>query len=125
MPAGASCFFHLLEAQRDHGIDAHGAACRQVAGDERDGGEQEANGGEGDGVGGAGFEKYGAQESREPEAEQESDQQADENQPDAVAEDEAEDVLTLRAEGEANADFVGALPRGVGNEAVDSDGCQN
>ena len=63
----------LVVAEGDHGEDAVGPPCGDVAGEERDDSEQEDDGGEGEPVRNADAVEQAAQETREEERGDESD----------------------------------------------------
>jgi hypothetical protein len=70
---GKSRIRSLLVAEGDHGEDAGGPPCGDVAGEERDDSEQEDDGGEGEPVRNADAVEQAAQETREEERGDESD----------------------------------------------------
>ena len=115
----------LLVAEGDEGVDAHGAERGDEAGDERDGHEQEGDAGKGERVGAGYAHKLAAQEARESESAAEADEDAERGQKHSAAEDHAQHVLLACAERHADADFMRALARGVGGDAVDSHGREN
>jgi hypothetical protein len=53
-----------LVAENDHGVDAHGAMCWNVAGPERDGCKQNCDAEESHGIGAAHAEQQATEESR-------------------------------------------------------------
>src|SRR6516165_5885132 len=114
----------LFVPQRDNRSNAHGAARGNVAGKKRDTEEHDGDGGERHRVTAAdSVEQLGKAGEQADEHQRGgcSDGDADESQPQTLANDEPENVTLLRAEGHANAHFVGALANGVRSDAVEAD----
>src|ERR1700676_1350725 len=110
-----------LVAKGDEGVGAKGAARGNVVREERDDAESDGNHEEGLRVARANAEEKMGKVAREGEGSGNAEGGAHEGEAGALAENEAKDVLVLRAEGDANADFVGALGDRVGHDAVDAD----
>ena len=109
-------------AEGDHGEDAGGAPCGDVAGEEGDDAEQNDDGSEGEPVRDADAVEQAAQEAGEEERGGESDEDAGGGEAQALRENLAEDDGFLRTEGDADTDFVGALFGCVGDDSIEADG---
>src|SRR5712692_7540575 len=102
------------------GVDAGRSAGRDEAGQQSDQREQGGNAGEGERVRGADAEKKASQEARDPERSSDSQDKTEKRQAGSLAEDEAEHIAALGAEGDADAKFLRALRDAVGDQAVDA-----
>jgi hypothetical protein len=102
------------------GVDLGGAAGGEVAGGDGDEEEDCGYGSEGERVVGGDAEELIGHEAGEGERGDEAEDDAEESHFCALAEDELEDVAGLRAQGDADADFVGALADEIGNHTVNS-----
>src|SRR6266852_2002774 len=112
----------LLVAEGYDGVDAGGAAGGDEAGQQGDKREQGGDAGEGERVGGADAEEKASQETRDRQGGGNSQNEAEQRQTSSVTQDEAEDIAALGAEGDADAEFLGALRYAVGDQAVDAHG---
>src|SRR2546427_6020057 len=112
----------LFVAEGYDGVDAGGAAGGDEAGQQGDAREQGGDTGESERVRGADAEKQAGQEARDRQGGGNSQCEAEQRQTGSVTQDEAEDIAALRAEGDADAEFLGALRDAVGDQAVDAHG---
>src|SRR5262249_46987315 len=105
-------------------LDRVYASCptrREVAGHERDRAQERRHGDEAQRVERRDAEQQRSEESRHAKRAAEADRDADAAEKRAVADDEPEDVATLRAERDANADLLRSLGHRVRDDAVDTD----
>src|SRR5580658_4372908 len=109
-------------AQGDDGVNAQGAEGWDVAGQEGDGCEEDGYGCERYRVIGAYGKKQAGEEACQRGGDGEADGYAEKCDARALAENEAQDVLTLRAERHANADFLSAQCDAVSHDAINSNG---
>jgi len=112
----------LFAAQRNYRINDAGAPGRPPAGNESDKAEQDGDGENCERIGRADAVKQIAEQTADGEDERDADDSAERDQPHAFAEDQAQHVAALRAEGEPNADFVRALGDGVTHHAENARG---
>ncbi len=111
----------LLGAEGFGGVDGGRLASGDVAGGERYQNQDESDSGEGERVAGRDAVKLGGHEAGESGGESDAGGDSEEGHAQALAEDEAQDVRTLRAERHADADFAGALADQIRDDAVDPD----
>lgn len=104
-------------AQRDEWIDAHGAASGNVAGQERDGCHKDSGGDEGEGVGRTYTVEFTGEKACDGEGGSQAESDSDQRESRAFLHDEPENIATLRAESETNADFAGAPGNEKGENA--------
>src|ERR1700683_4025081 len=123
-PPSARGFFSFVP-QRDHGIDANGAARGNVAGNDCDEDEQNCRRGKRCGIAGADREEKAGHQPGKRERSDHSDDNPGECDSSSLVEDYAKNVGALRSERHAHADFVSALRDGIRNHAVASDGREN
>src|SRR5580700_8943232 len=112
----------LLMAEGDHGIDLHGAACRDESCEGGYGDECECDGGEGDGVVRGDAEKHVSDQVRGDECAGDSDEETCGCEEQSFAQDHAKNRATRSTESDADADLVGAAGNGIGDHAEDSGG---
>jgi len=103
----------LLGSQRDDWVEFRRAPGGERARQEPDAQEDDRRGQVRDRVVGSRPEQQGADEGRCQQRQRGSDQQAPRHEGQAVSHHEAQYVTGRGAEGRANADFIGALQRGV------------
>src|SRR5712664_2200772 len=112
----------LFVAEGYDGVDAGGTTGGDEASQQGDESEQGGDAGKGERVGGADAEEKAGQEARDRQGGGNSQCEAEQRQTSSVTQDEAEDIPALGAEGNADAEFLGALGDAVGDEAVDAHG---
>src|ERR1035437_9681232 len=105
----------------DHGVDAGGAAGRDLGGEQRNGTQDGGRRQENDGVGAAYPIEHSSEHLAEQERERETGSGADGGQGGALAHHQAQGISTARAEGHADADFARAAGHGVGKDAIQAD----
>ena len=103
----------LFGSQGDHGVHARRASCGDVAGDERDQGEQHAGRHERDWILPAQAKKQALEKLRADSGDRQPECRADGGQRKALPDDQANDVALVGAERHANADLARALSDGV------------
>ncbi len=106
--------------KRDHGVDAHGAASWDVAGQDGGGTKQESNCGESQRVSGVDAEQKTLHGPADSDRQYASDGNSNQQKKDSRAQSHAEDSTWFCAQGYAYADLMSALTGRVGNYAVDS-----
>jgi hypothetical protein len=110
----------LLIAEGNHGIDAHGATRGDVAGEQGDNEKHSGNGGESERIAGADAVEEARHQPRQSKGRKQTDYDAYEREAGSMREDQTHDVTPLRAKRDANADLVGLLRDGVGEDAINS-----
>src|SRR5262249_46312633 len=110
-----------LVAERDDGVDAHGATGGEEAGEGAGAEEQEEDPGVGLEVEAAHVEEERREKARQEERAGDPCGEADRGQAQALAEDQPQDRAPRSAEGEADTDFARAAADVVGDDAVDPD----
>ena len=68
------------------------------------------------------FEEHRRDEARQCERARDADGDAGDGEPHAAADDQAEDVAALRADGHAQPDLLRSLADGIGDDSVEADG---
>src|ERR1039458_1783963 len=114
----------LLLAEGVHGVEAGGAASRQVAGGAGDQQEERGGGQEQRVVGGGEGEEHGAESPGGGNGSRGSEQRACQGEKRDIAHHHAGDGPAFGAEGQTDADFPGAALHGVGDDTVDADSGQ-
>src|SRR5215469_6600895 len=111
----------LLITQRNHGVDAHGAARGNVRGEECDGEKQERHGGERQRVGCVDAVEHRGYKARDANRRGDADSHADEHEKNSLADDELQQIATLSAERYANAEFARATNNFIGKQSIKPD----
>src|SRR5580693_8544167 len=111
----------LFVAQRFYWVYAHCAAGGDQTSESGGEGQDQGDGDEGGGIGGGNVDQQGFQNPGDGERGGESEHESDGELGHALGKDEAEDVSVAGAEGDANADFLGSLIDGVGDDGVEAD----
>ena len=109
-------------AQRVGGIEAGGAASREVAGEERDGKQEKWDAGKRDRVVGADAVEDPSQDLGDGGGDSDTNDAADDDGAHGLPQNERHDVAAVSTQGEADADFAEALADAERDDAVDADG---
>ncbi len=104
------------------GVEARGAKSRGYAGERRDGQEQEGRGDEGCRVERLGVEQQGSKVASEQSRCSQAEGEPKRSEHQSAFQDERKHVRTLRSEGHAQAQLLGALRHHVAEDAVEADG---
>ena len=107
---------------RYHGIDSCGAAGRKVTGQQGDGDYGERGFPDGEGVMGFQVEQQAFHQAAGGKSQRESGAGSEKSERQGFAQHDPNHVAALCAQGDPNAEFVGAPRDGVGHDAVDADG---
>ena len=110
----------LFGSERLYGIDGGGATGGQIAGGDSAKAESENDEQNGGGIPCGGSVEERTHDTAGGPGYDESGSDSGSEQNESVTEDEPNDVTALRAEGETDAEFAGALADGVGEQAVDA-----
>src|SRR5690348_7297115 len=108
-------------AQSHHGIDAHGAAGREITSQQSDRQEKRGHQQEGTRVERAEPEQNRGKHGGDSGAENRSYQRAQEHRKHGLTDDEPHHMTNICAKGHANADLANATADSVGNRAVNSE----
>src|SRR5579864_2756715 len=111
----------LFVAQGGIGIEAHGAARRDIGGEQGDESKKHSYACECDWVRSAHSEKETGQEARDRQGCANADRHSESREPCAFAYDQTQYVRSPGAERHANADFLGAASNREGHNSVDAD----
>src|SRR5690348_7989775 len=114
----------LFAAHGAYWVDAHGAARRDVTGQQGDGDEQRGDARERGGVGRRNAVEQLRHQPREYECAHKAQRRADQRQSEALANNQQENIFAAGAERNANADLVRAPRDRVADHAVNSNGSQ-
>src|SRR6478672_2758680 len=112
--------FILTSSKCDHGISPGCAVCGDVAGEQRDQCENDRDKEKGRKVDCACLIKSGAKERGGKKCYDQSDEGTGSNQEAGTRQDEAKDVVSLRAESHADADLMRALRDEKRHHSIDS-----
>ena len=99
----------LFFAQSDERVHPGGTPCRNETSEKRNGSENGCNGNEGSWIAWRNLEKHGPEDSRNDRSSDETRCQSDYNDPHAFSERHAQNIEALRAESDADSDFVRTL----------------
>src|SRR5687768_1229353 len=108
-------------SEGDHGVGARGANGGDVTGQQRNDDQRERHADEGHQVKGADVKQKGAKSAAAHYAQEQAYAGAHEDELRRAANDEAQDIGALRAQGHADADLMGALHDQERHHAVDPD----
>src|SRR6202044_1577965 len=109
-------------AQSDQRIDSSCPSRWNVASEKRYRSKCSGDGAESNGIGGTDPEQHGAHESCEHHRSHQSCCEPDDNKSHSFPHRHTENVYALRAQGDANSDFVHTLAKRIRHHAVDPDG---
>ena len=107
-------------AERDHWIGAGCAECRNVTGEQRDGGQRDGDKNKCRRIKGADAVEQGRKRSGREESENQSDDGPDSDKLKRVSDDQAQNVPALRAQRHSHTNFVRALHDQIRNHSVNS-----
>ena len=112
--------FVLFISQRLHRIDPGGSAGRQEAGQQRDSQDDQDHLGQDERVGRTDPEELISHKAREAKRGKEPHGDSNDDQTCSFYDDQAQHVTTVRAHGQADADFARAPCDGIGQHAIDA-----
>jgi hypothetical protein len=112
-------------AQGGDGIQAHGSACGNIAGDKDYASEQERNADKSSGIGGRDTEEQLRRKPHQQQGRSGANYQSDARHNRSIAQDKPQHIGTLRTKGHADSDLVRPQTRSIGDHAVNPDCRQN
>src|ERR1700735_56596 len=117
--------FVLFVAEGDHGVNLHGAARGDEAGEGCYGGENEHDGCEGNRIVRGNAEEQKSDEARGGQRAGYSNKKPSECKQQSFAQDHTKNRAAGSTKGDAYSDFVGSARDGIGNHPKDSGSCKN
>src|SRR5208282_339268 len=112
----------LLGAKGDDRVDGGGAASGEIASNERDEEKEEGYDSDGGEIAWGEAEEHAGDKAGGSDGRGDADGYAEHCERERFSQDKPENILALRTDGDANADFAGAARDGVGHQAVEADG---